>query len=177
MIPENSLVLHAQDGDEGAFVALYERYQPAIYAYIAFRVRNGDVVEDLCAEVFVRMVDKIDTFRAINRPFLAWLYTLAHNLIADYQRKRVLFTWLPFNDELENQAQDFVEIEVDNLDHPAIRKAIQSLPEIQQQAIFLKFVEGRNNAETAALMNKTEGAVKLLQYQALDALRKRMERG
>jgi RNA polymerase sigma-70 factor, ECF subfamily len=177
MIPENRLVLYAQDGDEGAFVALYERYQPAIFAYIGFRVRNCDVVEDLCSEVFVRMVDKINTFREMDRPFLAWLYTIAHNLVVDYKRKRVLLTWLPFNDDLENQAQNCIDIEADTLDHHAIRKAIQSLPETQQQIIFLKFVEGCNNAEAAMLMNKTEGAVKSLQHRALGALRELMERG
>jgi len=78
---ETRLVQRAKEGDPAAFAELYDRYQPAIYRYIFYRVDNTATAEDLTSEVFVRLVERIDRFRYQGRPLLAWLYTIARNLV------------------------------------------------------------------------------------------------
>jgi RNA polymerase sigma-70 factor (ECF subfamily) len=78
---EVRLVKQAQAGDEAAFVALYQQNQPSVYTYIYYRVGEQMTAEDLTAEVFVRLVSKIHKFKPGKRPILAWLYTIAGNLV------------------------------------------------------------------------------------------------
>ncbi|HHH41505.1 MAG TPA: hypothetical protein ENK56_05825, partial [Chloroflexi bacterium] len=73
---EARLVRRAQQGDPEAFAELYERYQPTIYTYIFYRVGDAEAAEDLTADVFVRLVEKIHTFQVQDRPLLSWLYTI-----------------------------------------------------------------------------------------------------
>ena len=84
---EFTLVQRAKGGDPDAFAEIYDRCQPAIYRYIYYQVNDVATAEDLTGEVFVRLVEKIDRFTYRGRPLLAWLYTIARNLITDHRRR------------------------------------------------------------------------------------------
>jgi RNA polymerase sigma-70 factor (ECF subfamily) len=96
---EAALVKRAREGDPAAFSEIYDRHQPAIHRYIAFRVATPATAEDLTSEVFVRAVDSIASFRYRGRPLLAWLYTIARNLVADYHRHSGRLTFVPLDDD------------------------------------------------------------------------------
>lgn len=169
-----ALVRRAKQGDQTAFVAIYEQYQPSIYTYVFYRVGDGMLAEDLTADVFVRLVDKIRTFTPGERPILAWLYTIAHNLVIDHYRHNGHTRPLPFDDMdkslTASEASQPALAAEERLTQDCLREALRSLTEAQRQVILLKFVEGRSNAEVAALLGKDEGAVKSLQHRALAAL-------
>lgn len=177
-VSQNHLVRRAQDGETIAFVEIYEQHHTTIFSYIYFRVGNAAIAEDLCAEVFVRMVDKIHTFHDQGKPILSWLYTIAHNLIIDYRRTRDHEDLSTFTDENSNGHEKFPQplLEVENrFDQACLMKAMNQLTEEQRRVIFLKFIEGRSNLEIAKIMDKTEGAVKSLQHRALAALKSLIE--
>ena len=166
------LVRRAKDGDESALVEIYNQCQAPVYRYIYYRVGDAALAEEFAAEVFVRLVGKIGTFREQGRPILAWLYAIAHNLVVDHQRKgRVAH--LPLDEEMaadeEGQPSRVAE---DREVWAHLRTALESLTETQRQVILLKFVEARSNAEVAEILGKDEGAVKSLQHRALAALRR-----
>ncbi len=173
---EEMLIKRAQAGDRAAFAALYNQHYQAIYTYIYYRVDNNQTAEELTSQVFVRMVEKIKTFKSRGRPFLAWLYTIARNMITDHYRKNKQAIIMPMDVHLPTEKCQ-PENEVDSrLRNECLRSAMDHLTEVQRQVIVGKFIEDRSNRDVAALLDKTEGSVKSLQHRALAALRRAIEK-
>jgi RNA polymerase sigma-70 factor (ECF subfamily) len=172
---EAALVERAQQGDPAAFSEIYDRHQPAIYRYISFRVGGTAAAEDLTSEVFVRVVGRIDRFKYRGRPLLAWLYTIARNLVTDHHRRVGRHTVTPL-DEARPAPGEGPEARAErHLAELGVVRALGALTEEQRQVILLKFVEGMDSAEMAGLLGKTVGSVKALQHRALAALRRAMD--
>lgn len=170
------LIQRARSGDAAAVGELYERYQAAIYSYVYYRVGNAAEAEDLVAEVFVRLVTKIHTFQDRGRPILAWLYTIARNLVANHHRRDGSLKWLPLDEALDGVADATVTPAMEyRLTQYEIRAAMDALTEPQRQVVWLKFIEGYSNAEVAAITGRDENAVKSLQHRALAGMRRVME--
>lgn len=167
---ERELVRRAKAGDPTAFAELYEQYQPKIHRYCFYRVSDPAVAEDLTAEVFVRMVESIDDFRYRGRPLLAWLYTIARNLVTDHYRHQGRATHLELKEGLVADGADLDHRAHIALEQTKLAAALAQLTEDQRQVILLKFFEGADNATTARILGKTVGAVKSLQHRALASL-------
>jgi RNA polymerase sigma-70 factor (ECF subfamily) len=170
---EASLIRRAKKGDPAAFAEIYDRYQPAIYRYIFYRVSDSTTAEDLTGEVFVRVVEKIDRFAYRGRPLLSWLYTIARNLVVDHHRQASVLV------EDEQVAVDATDIE-ETLEHTLTQQrlaaAVSHLTEDQRRVILLKFIEGVDNRTVARMLGKSVGAVKSLQHRGLAALRRVLEK-
>ena len=172
---EANLVKRAKRGDSAAFAEIYDRCQPAIYRYVYYQVNDAAVAEDLTGEVFVRLVEKIDRFTYRGRPLLAWLYTIARNLVTDHRRRAKHAYPL----ELESQPiADTIDVE-STVEHSLAQlrllDAIKRLTDDQRQVILLKFIEGADNATTAHVLGKSINAVKALQHRGLASLRRILE--
>lgn len=181
MNDELRLVQEAQAGEEAAFIALYQQNQPSVYTYIYYRVGNQMTAEDLTAEVFVRLVKKIHSFKPGKKPILAWLYTIAGNLVKDHYRRNGRTTLLPLNHlpprkKVYSNGHSPAQTIQREQDNSRLVAAMEQLTEDQRQVVILKFVEQRSNADTAAILGKTEGAVKALQHRALATLRRTLEK-
>jgi RNA polymerase sigma-70 factor (ECF subfamily) len=170
------LIRKAKNGDFTSLEMLHDRYRPSIYAYFYYRVAEVVTAEDLTSEVFVRMVEKIDTFEARGRPFLSWLYTIANNLRVDHFRKTSRHPVSQLDESLPTEHIGPAPSAEGRLWEECLRLALKSLTEDQRQVIVGKFIEDRSNEEMAALLQKPEGAIKSLQHRALAALRKAIER-
>jgi RNA polymerase sigma-70 factor (ECF subfamily) len=167
------LVRRAKDGDESALVEIYNQCQAPVYRYIYYRVGDAALAEELAAEVFVRLVGKIDTFREQGRPILAWLYVIAHNLVSDHQRRHGRVAHYPLDEAMAADEQGQPSAVAESREIRAhLQTALGSLTEPQRQVILLKFMEERSNAEVAEILGKDEGSVKSLQHRALAALRR-----
>jgi RNA polymerase sigma-70 factor, ECF subfamily len=176
---EARLIQLAQQGDAGACAALYNRHYDAVYRYCYYRVNDVDLAQDLASEVFVRMVQSLDRFRVRGRPLLAWLYTIARNLVTDMHRQKARATHLPLGGaaQLSTDGNGDLARRVDRrLQADCLASALRHLTEEQRQVIVLKFIEDLNNAEIGRLLDKSEGAIKSLQHRALTALRRALER-
>lgn len=171
MIDEEGLVKQAQQGDRRAVAALYAEYRGFVYRYIAYRVGDPALAEDLTADVFVSMVRHIDKYEFRGRPFLAWLYAIAGNTCKMYFRRQKLAEFEPLPDEMidgQIRPEDAAQL---RLNQARLLAAMPRLTESQRQVILLKFVEGFSNGEAAAILEKSEGAIRVLQHRALAALR------
>ena len=173
---ERQLILRAQQGDAAAFAELYERHHAAVFRYIYYRVADQAVAEELASEVFVRMVAGIGSFADLGRPILAWLYTIARNLVIDHQRRARLVTMQPLDERIAATSQDPEAAAERGLSQQRLSAALMQLTEDQRQVILLKFVEEMDNVEAARILDKPIGAVKSLQHRALDALRRILAR-
>ena len=173
---ELDLVRKAQGGDADAYSAIFDQHYSPVYRYLFYRLGDVKLAQDLTSEVFVRMVEKLDTFEPSGRPLLAWLYTIARNLVADDYRRNGKVTHLPLDEALTSgmHANPVRQAE-QSLLADCLRLVIEKLTEDQQQVILLKYVENQSNAQVARILGKTQGAVKSLQHRALASLRRALE--
>lgn len=174
IIEDIQLIEEAGNGDNEAFGQLYERYVRKIYNYIYYRTGNVNEAEDLTAKVFHRAFRHIENYNARGVPFSAWLYRIAHNLVANWYRDRSRKKEVTLDDQLPSSFHfDFPESAIEKTqESEKLMKAIRKLPPERQQLIILKFVEGLSNLEIGVIMRKSEGAIKSLYHRTLESLRK-----
>jgi RNA polymerase sigma-70 factor (ECF subfamily) len=167
----------AIQGDHEAFGKLYEDYVERIFNYVYYRTGNQYDAEDLTAKVFFRAMRRIPQYQERGLPVTAWLYRIAHNLVANWHRDRGRrpeisldegFTSIPHSEHPE-----ITLLQLEEQDH--LLRIIRDLPPDRQQLIILKFVEHMSNYEIGQIMGKTEGAVKSLYHRTLLCLRVEME--
>jgi RNA polymerase sigma-70 factor (ECF subfamily) len=171
-----SLLPQCQRGEAPAVEALYDLYADRLYRYMLARVGDPEVAADLTTELFVRVIRHMGSFRVNERrpaaSFSAWLYRIAANLITDHHRQAKRVAQVSLTEELrltdgEPSPQHLAEQrEV----FARLQRAMQGLSEEQRLVILAKFGEDMSNAEVAAWLGKSEGAVKSLQHRALQAL-------
>lgn len=175
-LDESELVALAKD-DMEAFGELYERFMKKIYSYIYYRTGNAHDAEDLTAKVFFRALSHIGGYVDKGAPFQAWLYRIAHNLVANWHRDQGRRKIIALDDyvahSLKSDAPDRVTEEREEQDQ--LMQALRRLPDDRQQLILLKFVEQMSNAEIGEVMGRTEGAIKSLYHRTLLALRDEMD--
>jgi len=171
------LVARGQQGDREALEELYLIHFDRIYSYLHVSVRNRHDAEDLTTQTFLKMLEKIGSFRWQSAPFSAWLFRIAHNLAMDHFRARR--RWQPEEEVPEpppSDAEPSAELEAMRIiGRESMLKLIEDLSPEQQQVLTLKFVFNLPNAEVAAILGKTQGAVKSLQHRALVSLQKKVE--
>jgi RNA polymerase sigma-70 factor (ECF subfamily) len=173
----NDLVLRAIRRDADAFGDLYDRYVDGIYRYLAFRVRNPTDAEDLSEQVFLRAWQAIGSYRPTGRPFSAWLYSIARNLVIDHFRASRPSVGLP-EDALAPAGFAEPAVVLDQtLAMDRFREALQKLTPDQQQVIILRFIEGLGYEDVAEAIGKTSGTVRVIQHRALSKLRQLLEEG
>lgn len=169
---EKALKLAAQ-GDQEAFGVLYERYVSRIYSYIYYRTGNQHDAEDLTARVFFRALRHVENYKDRGLPLSAWLYRIAHNLVANWHRDNSRRKEVPLDEIiLVRHSGDHPEVVlIENEEKENLLTIIRKLPADRQQLILLKFVEHLSNAEIGQIMGRSEGAVKSLYHRTLLSLR------
>lgn len=169
---EIALNLAAQ-GDQEAFGVLYERYVSRIYSYIYYRTGNQHDAEDLTARVFFRALRHVENYKDRGLPLSAWLYRIAHNLVANWHRDNSRRKEIPLDEIiLVRHGGDLPEmVLIENEEKENLLSVIHRLPADRQQLILLKFVEHLSNAEIGQVMGRSEGAVKSLYHRTLLSLR------
>ena len=161
---DERLLIEAAKIDPLRFADLYERHFDRVYAFVARRAPGRADAEDVTAEVFHRALANVGSFEWRGSPFVAWLLQIARNALADrWQRP----TWE--RNELAPETDDGVAADVDR--RAMLSELVSRLPEDQQRVVLLRFIEQKSVREVAHDLQRTEGAVKQLQYRALESLR------
>jgi RNA polymerase sigma-70 factor (ECF subfamily) len=167
---EERLRIEAAQRDPSRFLELYEAHFECVYAYAMARVRARHDAEDVTSEVFERALANLQRFEWRGVPFAAWLLRIAANTIVDRAKRAARETELPD-----------LEAEPDRVFHLAEERAllyqrVRELPADQQRVIAMRFAEQKTIREIAAELGRSEGAVKQLQFRALQRLRERLGR-
>ena len=172
-----ALVELAQGGDAEAFGLLYERYVDLVYRYIYVRVGSRHLAEDLTSETFVRALRRIDSFSWQGRDIAAWFVTIARNLITDHAKSARFRLEVSTADMLDaDRRVEAPEAEVlQHLRDTRLLEAVRDLKPEQAECVVLRFLQGLSLAETAAVIGKSEGAVKQLQLRAVRALHRALD--
>lgn len=172
---EKALIERAKTDNE-AFGLLYERYVDRIYNYVYYRTSNAADAEDLTARIFERAMKHIGNYRDQGVPFSAWLYRIAHNLVANFHRDRSRRKMISIDDVgqwvIDDHGPEFSAQLME--DKAALITSIRRLPMERQELLRLKFIDRLSNAEIGAIMGRSEGAIKSLYHRTLLALREDM---
>ena len=184
---ERRLVEAAQQ-DRVCFGAVYEKYFELVYAYVVRRTRNRAASEDLTSEVFRKALANLPRFKWTGAPFGAWLVRIASNLIADRAKRQAkeanvtldapgsgptiregASTLQRGSSSAQAQQSDLEAAER----RAYVIRLVDELSEDQRRVVRMRFAEEKSISEIAAELNRSEGAVKQLQFRALESLRAR----
>ena len=165
------LLTRVRAREPAALAELYDRFAPAIHAYLYRRLGERPLAEDLTADVFVAALGALAQGRFASVSVQAWLYRLAHNRLVDHYRRTQRAPLLPL-DESAPAPDDVPETARRREQQAWVRAALQTLTTEQQEIITLRFGEGLTAPAIAAALGKTEHAIRALQHRALAALRR-----
>ena len=170
---ELKLISLSQQGDAEAFARLYSCYLERITRYVYFRVTDHELAEDITSRIFLKMLEKLDTFQVRQSPVIAWLYRMAHNAVIDHYRTKKTFVSLDDVHPAELRQEDGIEEKLElQIKSQQLRAALQLLTEEQKRVLVLKFIDGLSTREIARQLGKRQGAVRGLQMRALQRLAK-----
>lgn len=156
----------AQKGDQRAFALIYDHFSHRLYNFIYFRVGHKEVAEDILSDTFVKAWTKMAQISALDA-FSGWLYQIAKNNVIDYYRvKKTVVDLEEVVDTLEDAVNPIDEASL-GIEQARVLEVLEHLPTDQQQVIKYKFFEDLSNQEIAYIMNKTEGAIRVIQHRAI----------
>lgn len=170
------VIRQVKDGDAEAFGVLYDQYAELIFRYIYTHLDNRLDAEDLTEEIFLRAWKALPKYDERGLPFSAFLFRIARNSLIDYYRQRKVVQSI---DDIEIPShhpgpEEVVDIRLENSD---LKDRIGELREDYRNVLIFRFLSGLSPEETAQVMQRSVGAVRVLQHRALSVLKELMERG
>jgi RNA polymerase sigma-70 factor (ECF subfamily) len=152
---------------------LYACYVERITHYVYFRVTDHQLAEDITSRIFLKVLEKLDTYQVGQSPVIAWLYRMAHNAVIDHYRIKRTFISLEDVHPAEVRQDDGIEERLElQMKSQQLRAALQLLTKEQQRVLVLKFIDGLSTREIARQLGKRPGSVRSLQMRALQRLAK-----
>ncbi len=176
---DEAVLVERAKADKEAFGQLYEQYVDRIFNYVYYKIGNRAEAEDLTARVFFKAMQHIQNYENKGVPFSAWLYRIAHNLVANWHRDNSRRQIISLDDVGHWRApqggpEGWAELMEDR---EALLLAIRKLPADRKDLLIFKFVERLSNAEIGEIMGRSEGAIKSLYHRTLLTLRDDMLNG
>jgi RNA polymerase sigma-70 factor (ECF subfamily) len=171
----NALVRRASAGDSAAFAEIYDAYAPRVRRFLCHQVSSGDLAEELLQRTFVKMIEALPRYQSRGLPFGAWVFRIARNAVIDHRRTAHPAITLDAVADRPSDGGDPVWTAERDQDREVLRAALDALPPDQRQVLVWRFFAELSPAETAVLMGRSNGAVRVLQHRALVSLREVLE--
>jgi RNA polymerase sigma-70 factor, ECF subfamily len=174
-----ALVDLARGGDAEAFGQLYDHYQGSVYRFVYYRTRSQALAEDLTSETFLRALRNMSGFRWQGKDFGAWLMTIARNLCTDHFKAGRTRLEQPTEDmgAHDDATEGPENAVIASLTNEVLLDGLRQLSDEQRDCLIMRFLQGLSIAETAAVLGRSEGAIKQLQLRAVRNLAKLMPAG
>jgi len=173
--PDWADVLAAQR-DRAAFDVLYRRYLDRVYGYAFYQLDDHHDAEDATERTFLAALRALPEFRDEGATFRAWLFRIAHNTIGNARRSRFRRRTEPLPEGIERIAPnaDPAGLVLEADERRRILRAVAELPEDRRQVVLLRFVDGLSSREIGQVMDRSEGAARVLLHRALRDLAARL---
>jgi RNA polymerase sigma-70 factor, ECF subfamily len=169
---EERRLVEAAQGDAARFVDLYENYFGVVYGFVARRVGDRAETEDLTAEVFRKALTSLPRFKWTGAPFGAWLIRIASNMIADRAKRVARETKDGSTDVAHSRSPEAQQTDLELAERRAqLFRLVDDLADDQRSVIVMRFAEEKSVRDIAGVLGRSEGAVKQLQFRALQNLR------
>ncbi len=177
MEPLEELASRAAGGDKEAFAEIYGSLLDPVYKYLFWNVGCTEDAEDLAEEVFLRCLVNIGSYNSKRGAFRSWAFRIAHNLLMDHYRRNKRRGEEPLKEEHENGTVPMQENVESKERVQALHGALDGLNAIQRQVVTMKYFAEMTNAETAAALGKSEGAINAIHHRALRRVGKTLTEG
>jgi|SRR3989344_3513050 len=169
---EVHIIRQAQQGNPEYFGMLYDHYLTPIYRFVFLKIGTKAETEDLVHEIFLSAWKNIEDYDHLGFPFSSWLYQIARHKVIDHYRTKKNNLNIENVSEENLKVVNIIENELDkNLDLNKIKDAIKQLNEDQQNVLIMRFVEDLSYEEISAVLDKSEGAIRLIQHRAIQSLK------
>ena len=159
------------------FQIYYDEYMAKVYAYINSRNNyNNQLAEDLTSEIFLKALEKFDTFSEEEGSFSAWIFRITKNHLIDHYRSKKnkkatsiedLENVLQSKENTSKQAQSAIEV-------AQLRKILETLAPRKREIISLKYLSGYNYKEIAEILGEEENSVRVTAHRTLKELRRKL---
>ena len=153
---------------------LYQEYYDRIVRYIFVRIGDQSEAENLAGDVFLKALKSFDSFHGHGGQVRGWLFKIAHNLMVDYVRKASKQKFILFNDIEIPDKSSIEETMEKKFEVERLSKALKQLTPAQREVIGLRYFAGLSSDEVGKILGKSNGAVRQMQWAAVEALRKQM---
>lgn len=173
---ESAVIVRAKAGDQEAISWLYERYAPLICRYIAARIGDPLLAEDICSDVFVKMIESLERYEDRGWPFSAWLYRIAYARTMDILRQSRRRVSVPLEESMASRDLAPDEAVLERMAYCDLQNHMDVLTSEQRIVIRLRFDEDQSLAEVAQSMGRSIGSVKALQHRGLSRLAQELGR-
>ncbi|MEN9937227.1 MAG: hypothetical protein RLZZ387_3806 [Chloroflexota bacterium] len=167
---ESAIIARAKDGDTEAISRLYERYAPQVRRYITLRVGDPVLAEDVCSDVFVKMLEGLARYEDRGWPFSAWLYRIAYARTMDMMRQARRRPSVPLDESSSGALEAPDDAILSQITYHEIKGEMRVLTSDQRLVLRLRFDEDRSLAEIAQSLGRSVGSVKALQHRGLTRL-------
>ena len=176
-LDDNELIEKAKNGDIEAFGVLYEQYSDQVYRFFQAHLRDYLDAEDLTIEVFLRVNRSLNAYKEQGVPFLAYLFTASRNMLIDFYRRsgKIGYEISITDRDLYDREPEPEDAMMLKMQQEEIRKTLDRLPEDYRTVLILRFLSELSPDETAQVMKRSPGAIRVLQHRALAALRDLLE--
>jgi RNA polymerase sigma-70 factor (ECF subfamily) len=175
-VTDAELVARLKANDDEAYREVVARFGDPLYGYIYSITGDPHLSEDVLGETYLRMIERIDTYAFYGVPLKAWLYRIAHNLAINALKRARRLVGADALESAAAPADDPATTVAAQQEADALRMALAKLTEEQQQVVLLRFVAEQSTTEIAQTLEKTENAIKQMQFRALRSLGRLLER-
>ena len=172
---DEQVIQQVKNGDTEAYGMLYEQYAEVIFRYVYSHLDNRLDAEDLTEEIFLRAWRALPKYDERGLPFTAFLFRIARNSLIDYYRQKKVVSSL---EDMEIQSHEAGPEEATDMriENQGLRETIAELREDYRNVLIFRFLSGLSPEETAQVMQRSVGAVRVLQHRALSALKDWMDK-
>lgn len=177
---EIALIKKILSKDEKAFRQFYELFFPKVYRYAYRKLQNKEQAEDITSETFLKALKNLDSYESrMNGGLDIWMYSIERNCIRDWFRKNAGVEVLPLEEKWGNVLDPLIEDPYVLIEREEIEKtvdeALKEIPAQYREVIELRFFKKKRIKEIATMLGKKEGAVKVMQFRALNALKEKIK--
>jgi len=169
------LVAAARAGDADAFAGLYDALAPRVHRYIRYRLSDATQAEDLLQQVFLQVIAALPRYETRGLPFAAWVFRIARNTVVDAGRARRPSVPIELVQDVPSDVPGPDELAIAGDEQTRLRAALERLPRDQHDVLVYRFYGGLSPSEVAPLLERSQGAVRVLQHRAIEALRRLMD--
>lgn len=172
----SSLVRRAKKGDKEALGKIYDRFVNRVYRFVLLRVKNRLEAEDLTETIFIKVLKHLDNYKKQKGlPFAAWLFRISRNTVIDYYRQKDRRSHQSLDAIVEPSVPDKALSNLGKKERrQTVQQAIRKLPHKYQEVIILRFIEEMSYKEISKIVNKSDGAIRVMVHRAIKQLKKEL---
>ncbi len=169
---DEAALIRAAQAEPAAFGELYRRYLPRLYRYLRTRTGSEDDAADLVQQTFLKALDALPGYRDRGLPFAAWLFRIARNVLTDAHRRQSTVAWDLLPEALLPHAEEDPEALVVRREAlTRLRALLVDLDADKRELLALRFAGGLSAREIAAIVGKSEAALKKQLSRVIQTLR------